>query len=404
VIAAEGLEALRAPAVDARDRAWRRLAIRASVVLALLGAAAVVLPGLKGFPFHAERASANGQVAVGLVIAALLWIAVAAHWPRTRTRAAWALAAAGIAFADCYLAFGNPGDAFSDVNPVAPAAGERPPLADLDPLVPDAPAPRRIAVIAKWGQSANATLRLGWENATGYGPTVIQRVRALLEATRDDRLVPLGPVTSDTNFPRVRPESPLWPLLATPLVVADAPRPLLARIGEARREWENPFEVATAPALPRVFWIERWEAHADDALAEPMLRAARGELAVVAPEDAPHVGPSPTPAEPSTPVAAERVAVDGGHLEATLVAPRAGLAVILDPWFPGWTATVDGATVPLVRANHAFMAIPVSAGRHHLTLTYRNTQVARGFLLSGVTLLALVGALVWRSRRADRPS
>jgi hypothetical protein len=42
------------------------------------------------------------------------------------------------------------------------------------------------------------------------------------------------------------------------------------------------------------------------------------------------------------------------------------------------------------------MAVPLPAGRHEIALTYRNGQVARGFLLAGVTLLALLGAIAWR--------
>jgi hypothetical protein len=233
---------------------------------------------------------------------------------------------------------------------------------------------------------------------------VFRRVRAHLAGTRSDGVVALGPVSSDTNFPRVRPESALWPLLATPLVVTDAPRPLLPQIGVAEREWENAFRVSMAPALPRVFWAGAWEAHADPDVAAPMLRAASGAVAIVSPEGAAALAAGGVPREaggmPAGPVSAERVAVEGGRVTATLVAPRDGLAVILDPWFPGWSATVDGAPARLVRANFAFMAVPLSQGRHELALTYRNTQVARGFLLSAVTLAALVAVLVWRRQRA----
>ena len=45
-----------------------------------------------------------------------------------------------------------------------------------------------------------------------------------------------------------------------------------------------------------------------------------------------------------------------------MVAPRDGLAVILDPFYPGWTATVDGKPTPILRADFAFQAVPVTAG------------------------------------------
>jgi uncharacterized membrane protein YfhO len=99
-------------------------------------------------------------------------------------------------------------------------------------------------------------------------------------------------------------------------------------------------------------------------------------------------------------VAAAGVRVLRDALEATIEAPGDGVAVVLDPWFPGWSATVDGVPAPLVRADLAFMAVPVKAGRHEVRLAYRNAQVGRGALAAAATLLALLGALAWRRRGA----
>jgi hypothetical protein len=230
---------------------------------------------------------------------------------------------------------------------------------------------------------------------------VIQRVRSLLEATRTDRVVPPSPVAADTNFPRPRATSPLWPLLSAPLVVADHPLPL-PRVAEARREWEEPTALYRAAALPRVFWAGAWSSAPDEALADAMLLAARGDRAVLAPDAPPGF---PAPGAPEGPVAAARVAVEGGALEAEVVAPRAGVAVVLEPWFPGWTATVDGAPAPLARADFAFMAVPLPAGRHLLRLGYAPTQLGRGVAAGGAALTLLVAALALRRRgRAPTPA
>ena len=101
-------------------------------------------------------------------------------------------------------------------------------------------------------------------------------------------------------------------------------------------------------------------------------------------------------------MAAEAIRVDGPRIEATVVAPRDGLAVILDPFYPGWTATLDGKPVPVLRADHAFQAVPVPAGRHELRLTYRNRWVGIGAAVSVATLALLVAALRLRSRRERR--
>ena len=136
----------------------------------------------------------------------------------------------------------------------------------------------------------------------------------------------------------------------------------------------------------------------DPEVTGPLLRAALGDRAVLA--EAP--AGLPPPGAPEGPVAAERIRVDGPSLEATVVAPRDGLAVILDPFYPGWTATLDGRPVPILRADFAFQAVPVPAGTHELRLTYRNRWVGIGAAVSATTLALLLAALAVRSRRVRR--
>jgi hypothetical protein len=389
LLAAEGLGALRERAGLAGGR------VRAG--LALLAVAALA-PSLARFPsFSLARAAARESAAVTIALAAagIAWLAAGRRlMDAPRWRAAWALAPCAVAFVDLHVAFG-------DMNPVAPAAGEVPLLADLRPEVPPAPAPRRAAVIAKWGRTANAPLRNGWEGVTGYGPTQIQRVRALLEATQTDRVEAPRPADGDINFPRPEPTSPLWPLFAAPIVVGDDLLPL-PQIADLAPEWEKPIRAHRAEALPRVFWAGAWTSAEDSAVSAPLLAAARGDRAVLAPEAA--LASFPPAGEPAGPVPAAEIRVEGGTLEATLVAPRPGLAVVLEPWFPGWTATVDGVAVPIARADFAFMAVPVGQGRHALRLTYHDRLFGPGVALSVATLGVLLAALAWRSRRGSAPT
>jgi uncharacterized membrane protein YfhO len=100
-------------------------------------------------------------------------------------------------------------------------------------------------------------------------------------------------------------------------------------------------------------------------------------------------------------VAAEAIRVDGGRLEATLTAPRDGVAVVLDPWFPGWRASIDGSPAPLARADVAFMAVPLRAGRHRLELAYAPAQLGRGIAVAAAAL-ALLGGLLLARRGGGR--
>src|SRR5690606_26352376 len=61
----------------------------------------------------------------------------------------------------------------------------------------------------------------------------------------------------------------------------------------------------------------------------------------------------------------------GAHrweLEVSASAPP--LVVIARSFYHPWKAQVDGRTQQLLRANHAFQALEVPAGRHRVTLTY----------------------------------
>jgi hypothetical protein len=304
-------------------------------------------------------------------------------------RVAWLLAAA-LAVA---LALGEGGALFAGFNDVGPAGEEAAMLGDVAPLVPPAPAPRRVGVVAKWGQTANAPLRRGWEGVTGYGPMAVQRVRELIEATASGEVRPHRPVTADTNFPRPRLTSPLWALFAAPVVVSDE-RQSLPVLGPAGREWEEPLVAYRAEALPRVFWAGAWGVVPDDRVTGPLLAASAGDRVVLA-NAPPGLGPS---GAPEGPVAAADVTVEARSLRATVSAPRPGLAVVLDPFFPGWSATVDGVPAPVVRADFAFIAVPVPEGRHALRLRYENRWVGLGWATTGVVLGLLILVLAWRRR------
>jgi hypothetical protein len=378
LLAAEGLHALRSSA------SYRVRAARAGAVLLLAGALALLLPRLPGFDLDEEAARHTAWMALGIAVLGLGWLAAGARLGRGTL---WALATTALFLADAYLAFGT-------MNEVAPAAGEGALLSEFASLLPGDG--QRVGVVAKWGQTANATLRQGWEGVTGYGPMCIQRVRSLIEATQDDYVRPLGPARGDTNFPRPRPASPLWRFFAAPLVISDRPQPL-PRLAAGAREWEDPLVAYRAEALPRVFWTASWTVVDDSQAAGPMLQAARGDRAVLAERL-----PGMLPGTPSGPVAAESVRVGPSWLEAIITAPRDGLVVVLDPFYPGWSAAMDGRPAPLLRANVAFQAVPVGTGRHALRLEYRNRFVPFGFAAAAGGLGLLVVTLALRRQGTMR--
>ena len=78
------------------------------------------------------------------------------------------------------------------------------------------------------------------------------------------------------------------------------------------------------------------------------------------------------------------------------------ILVVADTFYPGWNATVDGQSTPIYRANLAFRAVIVPAGRHTVTMTYDPASLRIGMLVSGASILALaliVGVGVAQARR-----
>jgi hypothetical protein len=89
---------------------------------------------------------------------------------------------------------------------------------------------------------------------------------------------------------------------------------------------------------------------------------------------------------------------DRVEIEAAFDQP--GYAVLVDAWDPGWRASVDGADAPVLRANVAFRAVAVPAGRHRIELVYRPRSVGLGLLVSATALAALVLLAVRAARAA----
>ena len=78
-------------------------------------------------------------------------------------------------------------------------------------------------------------------------------------------------------------------------------------------------------------------------------------------------------------------------LEVRVQAKAAGYVVVADGLQAGWQATVDGRAVPLLDADHALVAVPVTTGRHVVRLRYAPKGLRPGLALSGLGVLLLLG-------------
>jgi hypothetical protein len=83
-----------------------------------------------------------------------------------------------------------------------------------------------------------------------------------------------------------------------------------------------------------------------------------------------------------------------------------GWAVSVDAWDPGWRVSVDGRPAVLDRANLAFRAVALPAGRHQVEFAYHPSLIPPALWTSCLSLLAFAAcALAARVRRvpSERP-
>jgi hypothetical protein len=77
---------------------------------------------------------------------------------------------------------------------------------------------------------------------------------------------------------------------------------------------------------------------------------------------------------------------------------RPGIVVVGDAYYPDWKATVDGQATEILRANHAFRAVALGAGRHEIVMRYDASLLRKGATISVttvvLTLLVLLGSCV----------
>lgn len=77
-----------------------------------------------------------------------------------------------------------------------------------------------------------------------------------------------------------------------------------------------------------------------------------------------------------------------------------GTLVLADSWYPGWTATVDGAPVEIQKADVVYRGVPLGPGPHTVQFDYDPGLPARLLPLSAVLAIGALGSLFLVRRRA----
>jgi hypothetical protein len=95
-------------------------------------------------------------------------------------------------------------------------------------------------------------------------------------------------------------------------------------------------------------------------------------------------------------IVSHRVTAHAVTAEVEAVGPS--LVVLAQTYYPRWKAYVDGRPVKLLRANHAFQAVRVSAGKHRVELRYEDTLFYAGSIVSLLSFVGVGLVIVSRSR------
>lgn len=146
---------------------------------------------------------------------------------------------------------------------------------------------------------------------------------------------------------------------------------------------------ALSGALPRAFVAARAEPAASG-----MTLPTSGALLAL-PESAVFEG-VPGVVGPLVPIRVKNVSIitaEARELAVSFGLEGRGLLVVLDAWYPGWRAEVDGRERPLVKVAGLFRGVAVVEGERHLRLSYEPRSFSVGCWAS--LLASAVWALLW---------
>lgn len=92
--------------------------------------------------------------------------------------------------------------------------------------------------------------------------------------------------------------------------------------------------------------------------------------------------------------AAETFRYDNRGFTATVTREKPTLVFFSVPYEEGWTASVNGKTVPVEKVNRGFMAVRVEAGNSTIRFDYMTPGLVDGLLVTGGAAMALVVYLI----------
>lgn len=246
----------------------------------------------------------------------------------------------------------------------------------------------------------SAYARASWDSTYG---ALTENTRQKIQSTQPpstrldapDKIAALGPLNHplDLNLEATYGYNPLSLTSYEEYRAAAAQNPkLLPAMNVSRRlDLRLGGIVPVEKSLPRAYFARSVVAVPDDAQSRQRLVALDPEAETIL------NSASPAPADPTAVV----LGISPGEQQIAIRyrAAAAALLRIAIPYFPGWTASVDGVVQPLHRADHAFLGVVVPAGEKELLVQFHSTRFTLGLTLSSLALVACL-LLLYYPRRA----
>jgi uncharacterized membrane protein YfhO len=91
-------------------------------------------------------------------------------------------------------------------------------------------------------------------------------------------------------------------------------------------------------------------------------------------------------------------------ISAEVEAAAPAMVVIAQSYYHDWHAFVDGQPTRLWRANYAFQALEIPAGRHDVQLVYQDAAFKWGAVISLTSLAVLIGGFFLLRKQTASPA
>jgi len=222
----------------------------------------------------------------------------------------------------------------------------------------------------------------------GYSPVQLPGYWAYVHAT--NRL----PVFYNAAVIQVPTLTDLRLLGARYLIVPQGiPSPLPPGVSGRTVETEGAYRlVEIDDAEPRASVVPSWTvASGERAALDAVLEPGFDPAAVAVLETDP--GSTPVVDGPDGTATYLEASPEDVRIEAEASVPS--ILLVRNAWDEGWSATLDGRSVPVLRTDGFLQGIALPPGRHDLRLTYREPAIGAGLALSGIAWLGFAVALMF---------